>query len=33
MSGNVELKKTNSNGSRFDLSIPVKTSFIKVAEL
>jgi two-component system sensor histidine kinase KdpD len=33
MSGNVELEKTNSNGSRFAISIPVKTSFIKVAEL
>ena len=33
MSGNVELEKTNSNGSRFVISIPVKTSFIKVAEL
>ena len=33
MSGNVELEKTNSNGSRFSISIPVKTSFIKVAEL
>ena len=32
MSGNVELEKTNSNGSRFAISIPVKTSFIKVAE-
>jgi two-component system sensor histidine kinase KdpD len=33
MSGNVELEKTNSKGSRFAISIPVKTSFIKVAEL
>jgi two-component system sensor histidine kinase KdpD len=33
MSGNVELEKTNSNGSRFAITIPVKTSFIKVAEL
>ena len=33
MSGNVELEKTNSNGSRFVISIPVKTSFIKVADL
>ena len=33
MSGNVELEKTNSKGSRFVISIPVKTSFIKVAEL
>lgn len=32
MSGNVELEKTNSNGSKFVISIPVKTSFIKVAE-
>ena len=32
MFGNVELEKTNSNGSRFTISIPVKTSFIKVAE-
>jgi two-component system sensor histidine kinase KdpD len=32
MLGNVELEKTNSNGSRFAISIPVKTSFIKVAE-
>ena len=28
MSGNVELEKTNSKGSRFVISIPVKTSFI-----
>ena len=33
MSGNVELEKTNSKGSKFVISIPVKTSFIKVAEL
>jgi two-component system, OmpR family, sensor histidine kinase KdpD len=33
MSGSVELEKTNSHGSRFVISIPVKTSFIKVAEL
>ena len=33
MSGNVELEKTNSHGSRFVILIPVKTSFIKVAEL
>jgi two-component system, OmpR family, sensor histidine kinase KdpD len=33
MSGSVELEKTNSHGSRFAISIPVKTSFIKVAEL
>jgi two-component system sensor histidine kinase KdpD len=33
MSGSVELEKTNSNGSRFAISIPVKTSFIKVADL
>jgi hypothetical protein len=33
MSGNVELEKTNLKGSRFVISIPVKTSFIKVVEL
>jgi len=33
MSGHVVLKKTNSNGSRFAISIPVKTSSFKVAEL
>ena len=33
MSGNVELEKTNSHGSRFVISIPVKTSFIKVADI
>jgi len=33
MSGNVELEKTNSHGSRFVISIPVITSFIKVADL
>jgi two-component system sensor histidine kinase KdpD len=33
MWGNVELEKTNSTGSRFVISIPVKTSFIKVAEV
>ena len=33
MSGNVELEKTNSSGSRFVISIPVKTSFIKVADI
>jgi len=33
MSGNVELEKTNSYGSRFVISIPVKTSFIKVADI
>ena len=33
MSGDVELEKTNSDGSRFVISIPAKTSFIKVAEL
>jgi len=33
MSGSVELEKTNSYGSRFVITIPVKTSFIKVAEL
>jgi two-component system sensor histidine kinase KdpD len=33
MSGNVALEKTNSYGSRFVISLPVKTSFIKVADL
>jgi len=33
MSGDVKLEKANSNGSRFVISIPVKTSTIKVAEL
>jgi two-component system sensor histidine kinase KdpD len=33
MSGNAELEKSNPNGSRFVITIPVKTSFIKVAEL
>jgi two-component system sensor histidine kinase KdpD len=33
MSGNVELEKTNSHGSRFVITIPVKTSFIKVADI
>lgn len=32
MSGNVELEKSNSHGSRFVISIPVKTSYIKVAD-
>lgn len=33
MAGNVALEKTNSHGSKFVISIPVKTSFIKVADL
>jgi two-component system sensor histidine kinase KdpD len=32
LGGNVELEKTNPYGSRFVISIPVKTSFIKVME-
>jgi len=33
MSGDVNLEKANPNGSRFVISIPVKTSIIKVAEI
>ena len=33
MSGNVDLKKSNSQGSKFVISIPVKTSLIKVADI
>ena len=32
LGGHVELEKSNSSGSRFGISIPVKTSFIKVIE-
>ena len=33
MSGDVELEKVNPHGSRFLISIPVKTSLIKLAEV
>jgi two-component system sensor histidine kinase KdpD len=33
MTGNVELEKVNPNGSRFLITIPVKTSLIKLAEV
>ena len=33
MSGNVELEKVNPHGSRFVITIPVKTSLIKLAEV
>jgi two-component system sensor histidine kinase KdpD len=32
LGGNVELEKSNANGSRFAISIPVRTSFIKVLD-
>ena len=32
LGGNVELEKSNSSGSRFVITIPVRTSFIKVIE-
>ena len=32
LGGNVELEKSNSSGSRFVITIPVRTSFIKVLE-